>query len=92
MNKQLTRVAKMYERRMKEMVPIIYASFATALKTVMNAEYDDILDVLATTQELWERNKSGEIDIIEECFEVTGIDIMTEQTADEFDISEGDRI
>ena len=92
MNKQLTRVAKIYERRMKEMVPVIYASFATAMKLETDASYDDILAVLARTQELWQAHTDGETDILEECFATTGIDIMTEHTANELNITEGDEI
>lgn len=91
MNKQLIRMANLYERRVKEMVPIIYSAFALAMKRELGSEYEDILRVLAESQALWDQSKRNEIDILEKCYDETGISIMSEYTAMETG-QEGDEI
>lgn len=88
---QLNKFLRMYERRLKEMTPIVYSAFAIAMKRQMGAEYDDILAVLAETQYLWEQANDGNINILDLCFEETGVNIITGATAMENDI-EGEEI
>lgn len=88
---QLNKFLLMYERRLKEMTPIVYSAFAIAMKRQMGAEYDDILAVLAETQYLWEQANDGNIDILRLCSEETGVNIITGATAMENDI-EGEEI
>lgn len=69
-----------YLRRIKELVPVIYAAFALALHEE-GFGFKRIVRVLAETQSLWNRHAAGELNIIEECSEKLGIDMMSETTA-----------
>lgn len=91
--KERIRIAKIYERRLKEMVPQTYAAFVISMKDqIQGLHYDDILAVLEETQDLWNQASNGLIDLVEECREAYGIDIMTAYTAEEIGEENGDEI
>lgn len=75
-------IFRIYERRIKELVPVIYSAFSIAMYEE-GAEYEDILRVLGRTQQLWQDSQDGYIDIKKYCSELTGVDIMTAYTANE---------
>lgn len=70
-----------YHRKIKELVPVIYAAFALALHEEEGFGFKRIVRVLGETQSLWNRHAAGELNIIEECSEKLGIDMMSETTA-----------
>ena len=91
MNKaERNRLIRIYERKIRETVPIIYSAFAIALHEE-GAKYEDILRTLARTQQLWQDSRDGYIDIKKYCSELTGVDIMTTYTAEE-NGEEGEKI
>ena len=69
-----------YHRKIREIVPVIYAAFALALHEE-GFGFKRVVRVLAETQNLWNRHASGELNIITECSEKLGIDMMSEATA-----------
>ena len=77
MNRQFIEQEKRYRRKINELAPTIYAAFCISLSRIHNFEYDDILEILKETQELWHKAAMGEIDIITLCGDETGIDLMS---------------
>lgn len=74
---------KRYRRMIREIVPQVYAAFAVSLHRRYGFGFIRIGRVLADTQDYWNAAKNKEIDIVQLCADETGIDIMSEITAEE---------
>jgi hypothetical protein len=81
------------ERRWKahsrEMVPKIYAGFCLTLARRYNMNFDQLVNILAETQELWQSDGNNGFDILNTCSEETGINLMSKVTANALGV-EGD--
>lgn len=79
-NKQLIEFCKVLNARTADILPKLYSAFALALWEGLAMPEDEkveaIKDVIATTQEIWQAHADDEIDILERCRELTGIEIM----------------
>lgn len=73
----------------REMVPKIYAGFALTLHRQYGFDFDQIVNALAETQELWQSDGTG-FDILKICSEETGINFMSKVTATALGIEKGD--
>ena len=79
------RRAMLFSRAVDEIVPKVYAGFVMTLHTRFGVEYEDIVYALRDTQRYWQEEE----DIIQQCLEVTGIDVMSSLTAQERGEEEG---
>ena len=77
MNRQFIEQEKRYRKKINELAPTIYAAFCISLHRLYEMEYEDILEILKVTQDLWHRAAAGEIDIIQLCSNETDIDLMS---------------
>ena len=75
----------MFSRAVDEIVPKVYAGFVMTLHTRFGVGYEDIVYALRDTQRYWQTEE----DIIQQCLEVTGIDVMSSLTAQERGEEEG---
>lgn len=94
MDKRFIDQERRYKRMIRELTPHIYAAFVIALYRDPKTAYldaDDIAELLAETQQIWNESARGELDIIKECEDLTGISMLSEITAREMGV-EGDRI
>ena len=71
------------QRKITEITPMVYASFALALKREYGFGFQRILRVLASTQEIWNESINEDVDVISMCADETGIDVMSSVTAKE---------
>lgn len=69
----------MFSRAVDEIVPKVYAGFVMTLHTRFGVDYEDIVYALRDTHRYW----MEEEDIVKQCLDVTGIDIMSSLTAEE---------
>lgn len=80
---------KRYVRNLQEVIPLVYAAFSISLHRRYGFGYHRIATVLADTQKLFCESKNLRMeDVMQRCFEETGIDIMSETTAKECGIKE----
>lgn len=79
-NKQLTAYYKALSAKTSDIIPKLYSAFAIALWRGLDMSDDDkveaIEDIISETQLIWQECADGRIDILEECRELTGIEIM----------------
>jgi hypothetical protein len=80
---------KRWKAHIREMVPKIYAGFALSLHRRFGMDFDQIVNALSDTQELWQSDGNNGFDILKTCSEETGINLMSKVTADALDV-EGD--
>lgn len=78
-----------WRAHIREMVPKIYAGFALSLHRRFDMDFDQIVNALTDTQELWQADGGNGFDILKTCSEETGINLMSEVTAKALDV-EGD--
>ena len=80
---------KRWMGHVREMVPKIYAGFCLTLSRDYNMTFDQLVNILAETQELWQSDGNGGSDILKTCSEETGINLMSKVTANTLGV-EGD--
>lgn len=80
---------KRWMGHVREMVPKIYAGFCLTLSRRYNMNFDQLVNILAETQELWQSDGNGGFDILKTCSEETGINLMCKVTANALGV-EGD--
>lgn len=80
---------KRWTSHIREMVPRIYAGFALTLHRQYHMDFDQIVNILTETQELWQSDGNGGFDILKTCSEETGINLMSKVTANALN-AEGD--
>ena len=90
-NKLFIEQEKRFRRKIDELAPTIYAAFCIALKREFKFGYYRTYRVLKVTQVLWHEAAVGGLDIVKQCEEETGIDLMSELRAREQGV-EGERI
>ena len=73
-NNNLINSAKMYRKQMDFMVTKLYASFILALHEAEVSD-DDIMYLVAKSQQIWGEAEANETDIAFRCYEKTGIDV-----------------
>jgi hypothetical protein len=78
-----------WKAHIREMVPKIYAGFALTLHRQYGFDFDQIVNILAETQELWQSDGNNGFDILKTCSEETGINFMSKVTANALGV-EGD--
>lgn len=75
-NKRMNAI--LFSRAVDEIIPRVYAGFVMTLHTRFGVDYEDIVYALRDTQRYWQEGN-----IVQKCKEVTGIDVMSEETAEE---------
>ena len=80
----------LFQRATMEILPKVYAGFVMTLHYRFGLDYEDIVLALNDTTKAWRLN--SEIDIVEQCRLLTGIDVMSELTAAEEGEEEGARV
>lgn len=80
---------KRWKSHIREMVPKIYAGFCLTLARRYNMDFDQLVNILAETQELWQSDGNNGFDILKTCSEETGINLLSKVTADALGV-EGD--
>lgn len=80
---------KRWMGHVREMVPKIYAGFCLTLSRDYNMTFDQLVNILAETQELWQSDGGNGFDILKTCSEETGINLMSKVTANALGV-EGD--
>lgn len=80
---------KRWMGHVREMVPKIYAGFCLTLARRYNMDFDQLVNILAETQELWQSDGNNGFDILKTCSEETGINLMSKVTANALGV-EGD--
>ena len=78
-----------WKAHIREMVPKIYAGFCLTLSRDYNMSFDQLVNILAETQELWQSDGNNGFDILKTCSEETGINLMSKVTANALGV-EGD--
>lgn len=78
-----------WKAHIREMVPKIYAGFCLTLSRRYNMDFDQLVNILAETQELWQSDGNNGFDILKTCSEETGINLMSKVTANALGV-EGD--
>lgn len=78
-----------WKAHIREMVPKIYAGFCLTLSRDYNMTFDQLVNILAETQELWQSDGNNGFDILNTCSEETGINLMSKVTANALGV-EGD--
>lgn len=76
---------KRWKAHIREMVPKIYAAFCLVLNEKYGLTFEQIVDILAATQDLWQSDGENGFDILKACAEKTGINLMSKVTADALD-------
>ena len=77
---------KRWKAHIREMVPKIYAAFCLVLHEKYGLTFEQIVDILAATQDLWQSDGDNGFDILKACVEKTGINLMSKVTADALDV------
>ena len=87
-NKQATYIhqEKRWKAHIREMVPKIYAAFCLVLHEKYGLTFEQIVDILAATQDLWQSDGENGFDILKVCAEKTGINLMSKVTADALEV------
>ena len=67
---------KRWKAHIREMVPKIYAAFCLVLNEKYGLTFEQIVDILAATQDLWQSDGENGFDILNACVEKTGINLM----------------
>lgn len=80
---------KRWKAHIREMVPKIYAAFCLVLHRQYHMDFDQLVNILTETQELWQSDGNGGFDILKTCSEETGINLMSKVTANALGV-EGD--
>lgn len=80
---------KRWMGHIREMVPKIYAGFCLTLSRRYNMDFDQLVNILAETQELWQSDGNNGFDILKTCSEETGINLLSKVTANALGV-EGD--
>lgn len=80
---------KRWKAHIREMVPKIYAGFCLTLSRRYDMDFDQLVNILAETQELWQSDGNNGFDILKTCSEETGINLMSKVTANALGV-EGD--
>ena len=79
-NKQLAEFYKVMQAKIADTLPRMYSAVAIALWHQLDMPDEEkveaIESVFAETQEIWQKCADGMINIMEECKELTGIEIM----------------
>lgn len=81
----------LFQRKVIEITPTIYASFILALHRRCGMEYDDLVEILSETQTIWHESFDNNVDVTQMCYDETDIDIMSSVTAREAKL-DGERI
>ena len=81
----------LFQRKVTEITPTIYASFILALHRRCGMEYDDLVEILSETQNIWHESVDNNVDVTQMCYDETDIDIMSSVTAREAKL-DGERI
>ncbi len=81
----------LFQRKVIEITPTIYASFILALHRRCGMEYDDLVEILSETQTIWRESFENNVDVTQMCYDETDIDIMSSVTAREAKL-DGERI
>lgn len=91
---------KRNRRRITETVSRCYAAFTLAVcdmglidESDEDRAFETLVELFSKTQDyFYDAIKPGGVDIIEQCFERTGINMMSELTAKEANITEGTKV
>ena len=78
-----------FKQKVEDMAPMIYSAFCISLHRRHGFNYEEILDILKDSQELWRKAAWEDFDIIKTCSEETGIEMISYVTAESEEI-EGD--
>lgn len=78
-----------WKAHIREMVPKIYAGFCLTLSRRYNMDFDQLVNILAETQELWQSDGNNGFDILKTCSDETGINLLSKVTANALGV-EGD--
>jgi len=81
---------KRWLAHIREMVPKIYAAFCLVLWNDYHLTFEQIVDILKKTQDMWQRDGENGFDIVKVCAEKTGINLMSKVTADAIGVEEGE--
>lgn len=79
-----------YKRNLEEVIPLIYAAIAISLHRRYGFGFHRISTVIADSQKLFTESRNLRMEeVMQRCYEETGIDIMSETTAKECGIKGG---
>lgn len=81
---------KRWLAHIREMVPKIYAGFCLVLWEDFHLSFEQIVYILKRTQALWQSDGENGFDIVKECADKTGINLLSKVTADAAGIKEGE--
>lgn len=74
--KDLTKLLALMDRKCKEITPEVYACIALALHRKYGWEYEDISDLFAESQEIWNECIQRSENMVQMCEMETGIDVV----------------
>lgn len=75
-NNQLIKMMALIDRKSKEITPDVYASIALALHRKCGWEYEQISELFAESQSIWEECTQSDLNMREMCEEETGIEVV----------------
>lgn len=76
-NKGLIEAYKSFARQVNLVTPEIYASIALALNKLYGWGYEEIEEVFAESQTIWQESVNDRETMLQKCYEVTGIEVTS---------------
>lgn len=76
-NKELINQDKILYAKVHNIVPEVYAAIALVLSREYEWTYEQIDDFFAETQAVWQEYSDSHLDMVQACYEETGIELRS---------------